>query len=327
MPLGLAVSVVSGAALGYEILLMRLFSIIQWHHFAYMIISLALLGIGASGTVLALAREWLAPRFAAAFPIAAALFGVTAVASFALAQRVPFNPLELAWDGRQFAYLVGMYLLLATPFLFAGGCVGIALAWFKDRVGSIYRFDLVGAGLGALGVVAALFVVPPADCLRLVGALGFAAAALACLDAAVGRRRRWAAALVACGVAVALGSPAAWLAPRLSPYKGLSLALTVPGAEVVGERSSPLGLLSVVRSPEVPLRHAPGLSLRNTVEPPAQIGVFTDGGALTAITRYDGDPAPSPTSTTRPRPCPTTWPSGPRCWCSAPAAAPTCCAR
>ena len=292
MPFGLAISAISAAALGYEILLMRLFSIIQWHHFAYMIISLALLGIGASGAVLTLAREWLAPRFAVVFPVSAALFGVTAVASFALAQRVPFNPLELAWDGRQLAYLVEVYLLLAVPFVFAGGCVGIALAWFKDRVGRIYRFDLIGAGSGALAVVAALFVLSPADCLRLIGALGFAAAALACLDAALGRRRRAAAALAVLGVVAALATPAEWLAPRLSPYKGLSLALTVSGAEVIGERSSPLGLLTVVRSPRVPFRHAPGLSLRNTVEPPRQIGVFTDGDAMTAITRFDGDLAP-----------------------------------
>ena len=40
----LSVALLSAAALAYEILLMRLFSIIQWHHFAYMIIiSLALL--------------------------------------------------------------------------------------------------------------------------------------------------------------------------------------------------------------------------------------------------------------------------------------------
>ena len=44
--LRLALSLVSAAALAYEILLTRLFSIIQWHHFAYMMISVALLGYG-----------------------------------------------------------------------------------------------------------------------------------------------------------------------------------------------------------------------------------------------------------------------------------------
>jgi len=58
----LALSLLSAAALGYEILLMRLFSIILWHHFAYMMISVALLGYGAAGAMVALAQRWLAPN-------------------------------------------------------------------------------------------------------------------------------------------------------------------------------------------------------------------------------------------------------------------------
>jgi len=42
--IGVALSLVSAAALAYEILLTRLFAIIQWHHFAYMMINVALLG-------------------------------------------------------------------------------------------------------------------------------------------------------------------------------------------------------------------------------------------------------------------------------------------
>ena len=77
----LAVGLVSAGVLAYEVLLARLFSIIQWYHFAYMVISIALLGYGASGTFLALARERLEARVPAAFAVFAALFGVTAVAS------------------------------------------------------------------------------------------------------------------------------------------------------------------------------------------------------------------------------------------------------
>ncbi len=60
-----SIALISAAALAYEILLMRLFSIIQWHHFAYMMISLALLGYGASGTFLALTRRWQEDHFLA----------------------------------------------------------------------------------------------------------------------------------------------------------------------------------------------------------------------------------------------------------------------
>jgi hypothetical protein len=69
-----ATLLVSASAIAFEILLMRMLSIVQWHHFAYMIISLALLGYGASGTFIALGKRILEPRFELAFSLAALLF-------------------------------------------------------------------------------------------------------------------------------------------------------------------------------------------------------------------------------------------------------------
>src|SRR4051794_5311708 len=94
----LAVGCISAAVLGYEVLLVRLFSIIQWHHFAYMVISIALLGYGASGTFLALAQHRLRRRFEIAFATSAALFAVSAVTAFAIAERLPFNALAVIWE-------------------------------------------------------------------------------------------------------------------------------------------------------------------------------------------------------------------------------------
>ncbi|NNJ74599.1 MAG: hypothetical protein HKP56_05510, partial [Anderseniella sp.] len=59
----LALAVISVAVLAYEVLLVRLFAIVQWHHFAFMAISIALLGFGISGTLLAIWQEWARPRF------------------------------------------------------------------------------------------------------------------------------------------------------------------------------------------------------------------------------------------------------------------------
>ena len=89
---------------------------------------------------------------------------------------------------------------------------------------------------------------------------------------------------------ITLFLPGSWLAPRISEYKGLSAALRAPGAEVVHESSSPLGRLTVVRSPRVPFRHAPGLSLNSPATPPEQLALFTDADAMTAINRFDGGP-------------------------------------
>ena len=282
----IAVALVSAAALAFEILLMRLFSIVLWHHFAYMVISLALLGYGASGAVLTLAHGAVQRHFGTLFCAAAAAFGASAIGCFTLAQRVPFNPLEILWDPLQPWYLLAVYLLLAVPFLCAGACVGMAFSFWRGMSSRIYSFDILGAGVGSLAIVGLLFVLPPQDALRMIGALGFAAAGLAWLQC--GSPRRWPAVALAVMAGLPFVLPQAWLAPAISPYKELSQTLRIPQARVVEQRFSPLGLVSVVESPLTPLRHAPGLSLNATVEPPPQLGVFIDGEGQSALTRFDG---------------------------------------
>jgi hypothetical protein len=83
-----------------------------------------------------------------------------------------------------------------------------------------------------------------------------------------------------------------WMALNISPYKGLRTALEIPEADIIAERSGPLGLLDVVASPRIPFRHAPGLSLNAAAEPPEQLGLFTDAEAMSPITAFDGGTAP-----------------------------------
>ncbi len=49
----LSVALVSAALIAYEVVLMRRLLIERWHHFGFLVISVALLGFGASGTLLA----------------------------------------------------------------------------------------------------------------------------------------------------------------------------------------------------------------------------------------------------------------------------------
>ena len=72
----ISVALISAAAIAYEILLIRLLSIIHWHHFAYMIISVALLGFGASGTFLSLLKREHTEAFVQLYSINAIGFGV-----------------------------------------------------------------------------------------------------------------------------------------------------------------------------------------------------------------------------------------------------------
>jgi spermidine synthase len=284
----LALAVISAAILAYEVLLVRLFAIIQWHHFAFMAISIALLGFAASGTLLAIWQDWVRTRFTAIFAVGAALFALFAPASFLVAQALPFNALAVVWDPGQLLYLLAMYLLLAVPFFCGATCVGLAFVCYGNEVGRIYAFNLIGSAVGALGVVAVLFVLSPSDALRLIAAMGFISTAVVALN----RRLVFWPALSVGAVILAITTwavlPDGWFAPRISEYKGLPGALKVLGAKVLSERSGPLSLLSVVESPNVPFRYVPGLSLNAPAVPPDQLGVFVDGGSMTEITRFDG---------------------------------------
>jgi hypothetical protein len=288
LALALALSLVSGAALAYEILLTRLFSIILWHHFAYMMISVALLGYGAAGACLSLLRTKLAARAEAAFAASATLFGLSAAGAFLLAQALPFNALELLWDPHEPLWLALIYLLLFVPFFFAGVCVCLMFTRFASCAGRLYSYDILGAAVGCLGVVFALYAVEP---LTVLGWVTLAATAAASLVALAMRPRRLLPAVVSlaagCAVAWALTGP--WTSLRLSPYKAMSQALQVMGTRVIAQRSSPLGLVTVVASPQVPFRYAPGMSLSAPDEPPEQLALFTDGEGMSAIPRFAGE--------------------------------------
>jgi hypothetical protein len=286
--LAIAIALVSMAALAWQLLLMRWLAIEHWHPFAVVIISLALLGHGASGTALSLAGESALRRFELLFPACAIAFALSAVACLPLVRALPFNGLELVWDLRQSGWLAALYLCLALPFFFAAACFGLAFARHGAHIPLLYGADLLGAGLGA-GLALALLWLAPADiALTAAVALGPLAAALAARGAPAWPLRLSAGlALAAVLAAGALGA----LAPRVNQYKALAGALLVAEARVVAERNSPHGWLAVLESPRVPLRMVPGLSLGNLQEPAPQLGVYSDGDAPVAITRRGADPA------------------------------------
>src|SRR5687767_15802008 len=54
-----AVALLSAALIAYQVAIIQLLSLVQWYHYASMVISVALLGFGAAGSLLSLKREWL----------------------------------------------------------------------------------------------------------------------------------------------------------------------------------------------------------------------------------------------------------------------------
>lgn len=268
--LACAIAMVSAAALAYQLLLMRWLAIVHWHPLAVVIISLALLGHGASGSALSVAGARAVERFDAWFPGAALAFAATALLALRVAGAIPFDGLELAWNPRQILWLSALYLCLSVPFFFAAACFGLAFARHGTEIPRLYGADLLGAGAGALLAMALLHALSVAHAISAVAILGAIAALL------VMPRR----AMVRLAVPVFLFAAWAWWLPpqpRVNPYKALAKSLLLRDARVIAEREGTQGWMAVLASPRVPLRVVQGLSLGNLQEPARQLGVFVDG--------------------------------------------------
>ena len=282
----LAVALIAASALAYEILLIRLFAIVQWYHYGYMVISLALLGHGVSGSFIFLFQRWLLSHYRWVFLVNGLLFAGGSVACFLAAQRVPFNNLAMLWDGAQWLLLTLIYGLLLLPFFFAANCIGLTICRFAGAIPRVYACDLLGAALGAAGMVLLLYYTAPMAALLLVSILSLCACAIASHQWLPRYRLHW---LLLPLAVLLLNLPETWLQLQPAPYKRLSKALLLPQTRVVETRSSPLGQLDVVESPTIPFRHAPGISINSRRLIPDQLAIFDDADDFSAIARYDGD--------------------------------------
>lgn len=289
MALRTAILLLSCSALGFEVLLTRLMAIVWWHHLIFWIISLALLGYGASGTFLTLLQNRLIPKWRQALFILCILLGLCYAAGFPLAQRIDFYPLEIFWDPKQITKLFSISLLLFIPFFLAGSAVGLVLSRFPREITSFYRFDLIGAGLGAISLLVVLEFIYPSHVLKILAALPWVSAMLL-FPGWVGKNK-WLVPAVPLSLLLLMflfAGPV--LDPiRPSPYKALSKTLLVPDTKVLAERSSPLGMLTVVQSPTIPFRLAPGLSLLSRHLIPDQLGLFLDGEGPLPLDHFTGD--------------------------------------
>jgi len=125
----------SASILAYEILLMRLLAIGQWHHFAYMVISMALLGYGAAGSLLFLFFDGIKKRLDGWLVVLSGATAVSFTLAFSLSQKVGQDPLQLIWQPAQWGAMLLTYLLMGLPFLFGGGIVGIILTGSRRYCG------------------------------------------------------------------------------------------------------------------------------------------------------------------------------------------------
>ncbi len=164
------------AVIMLELSLTRLFSATMYYHFAFMAISLALFGGGASGVFIYVIQDRIptekTDRWLSVF---AMMFSVSVIGSLFV---ILGNPLSLAADAENLTRLVVIYLATAVPFFMAGCSVSLAIARFARDINRLYLYDLSGAALGCLLLIPFLNVAGAINLIILIAVFGSISAVL-----------------------------------------------------------------------------------------------------------------------------------------------------
>ena len=150
----IGIFLLSFSVLAFEITITRILSVILYYHLAFMVISLAMLGLGAGGVYIYFSTK-IKERADFFIALSTLLSSISIIVSLVLILSFPFKPFVSIKTFFDFWFL---YLLFALPFFFAG--LSFSLIFFKlsKQISKVYFFDLVGGGIGALLVVPLLYV-------------------------------------------------------------------------------------------------------------------------------------------------------------------------
>ncbi|HEX3594540.1 MAG TPA: hypothetical protein VHU80_05545, partial [Polyangiaceae bacterium] len=142
--------------LAVEVFYTRLFAALFWKNTAFAILSLAMLGIGASGVLVYLRPSWF-PRERRGAQLAwqSIAFGLSIVGSYLWILELSKRSYNAMEPLSSYASLVAAGIV---PFFFGGLVLSIVFTHAAERISELYRLDLVGASAGAVLVLPALRV-------------------------------------------------------------------------------------------------------------------------------------------------------------------------
>jgi spermidine synthase len=172
--IGVAAS--SCGALLLELALTRLFSVVLFYHFAFLAISIALLGLGSGGVFAYLGKQWLA-RFETR-KLLAALCAANAILVPAVLELCLHLGVSLELSRGNFVRLTAIYLFSAVPFFLTGVEFSVLFAREAEHIPRLYGADLAGGALACLLVVPLLNWLGGPNTVLFAGALAAAAGAV-----------------------------------------------------------------------------------------------------------------------------------------------------
>ena len=278
--------------IGYEIAVMRSFSVGSWSNFGSTVISIALLGFGLAGTLLTFMQKrirrapnrWL-QRISLIYMPSLALAHI-------VAQKIPFNPVMIASDRIQILWIGAYYLAYAVPFFLGAVFINVAFIVMSSRIHTLYFWNMVGSGLGGVVILICMYFLPPDSLVIPLLVLSFVAVLMCYLRYRPGKGGLsveipgliiGVISLVLSGLLIVTAGKI-----RISEFKGVSYARKFPDASLDYYSYSPMGEIHVYGSSF--FHFAPGLSdtasinLENMPKE-AFKGLYIDGGGPIGVMR------------------------------------------
>lgn len=292
LPLYLGVALVSASVLALQVIFTRIFSIMIWHHFTYLIVGVALLGGGAAGVFLAV-RRWRHDVIRRRLGPLALAFSLSTLTMLAIISFVHFDPLRMDDLPRTVMGLAIYFLGLFATFTLGGLVIAGSFSVWSYYAHRLYFADLLGAGVSTLGVIWVVHTMSAPSAIILVALLSATAALLFGMNA----RWRWVTPAVLAGQAalliVSLVQPIYLPVPESKP---LHWALQASGAERPEYmRWNPVARVDVTPAMEIeePMIVG-GVSQRYLANASADQSyrlnfVTLDGTSMTGLFEFDGD--------------------------------------
>ncbi len=270
------------SVIGFQIILMRILSINQWDHFANMIIGIAMLGFGVSGSLLAVFKERIMTHARLLMPLLMILSAICMLGSYRLTQNqaLAFDTFLVFSSFKELSKLILFIGLYFLPFFSASLAIGIIYVENVQEIGKLYFANLLGSGIGgALGLLL-LYLFFPQNAL-LATALLPVIASLFLFDHQYQKVLKAAYLLFFVFMIWGVIKP---MSPLPSQYKGISKTMLLPDAKITTTTTGIAASVQIVESDY--LRYAPGVSLNYFGELPVKPLVFVNGNAVGSIPNY-----------------------------------------
>lgn len=277
----ISLGLLSLSVIAYQLTLIQILSVVQWYHFAYMVISITLLGFGAAGSLLSVFKKKLLTNHKTYVPIFICISGLSMPVVISLSQLefFRFDSYTLFVNYAELWKLALTYLFLFFPFFFSALAIGIIFIQFSSYINKIYFVNLLGSGLGGIIFLLIAFIYLPDQIPYFISVITIVSGIVLI------EKKNWLISAIICAGLLKLILMYIPINLHYSEYKSLSKNLNLPDSKIVYKKNSPDGLIQITSSSLQ--RYAPGLSTAYSGEIPTCDFVYINGNFLAPVLRND----------------------------------------